>query len=266
MINTRLILSSLFRIVLFVLGTIFLLDGLYLLALKKIHLGIILPFLIGIGFVTTSLFWHAIQAYLAHSVVFKTCWYIGWVGFTVWLLSVGLFFFYIQNNMTNNTNLPTLDAIIVLGSGTQNGEPSPTLAQRLDTAAQYAKQHQNAKIVLSGGVDFNENISEAEVMQNYLIQHYTLAKDRFILEKESTSTALNLKNSAVLLKAHHLSINSTIGIVTSDFHTLRSKEIAKKQGFTQIYMISAPTPLLTRYNAWLREYFAFISGKLLNEY
>ena len=31
-------------------------------------------------------------------------------------------------------------------------------------------------------------------------------------------------------------------------------------------MVSAPTPLLIRYNAWLREYFAFISGWLLDEY
>lgn len=257
---------TLFRIVIFILGVFLFVDGSYLLALRKIHLGIILPFLIGIVFITSSLFWHNIQSYFIHTPILKTCWYIGWVGFLVWILSVSLFFFYIQKNLTNNKNIPNLNAIIVLGSGTQNGEPSPTLAQRLNTAAKYAKQYQNAKIVLSGGVDFNENISEAEVMANYLIQHHTLASSRFILEKESTSTALNLKNSAALLEEQHIFQNSTIGIVTSDFHTLRSKAIAQKQGFTEVYMISAPTPLLTRYNAWLREYFAFISGKLLNEY
>ena len=31
-------------------------------------------------------------------------------------------------------------------------------------------------------------------------------------------------------------------------------------------MISAETPLNIRYNAWLREYFAFVSGWLLREY
>ncbi|MFX8461890.1 YdcF family protein, partial [Acinetobacter baumannii] len=32
------------------------------------------------------------------------------------------------------------------------------------------------------------------------------------------------------------------------------------------YMVAAETPLITRYNAWLREYFAYASGWLLNEY
>ncbi|HAV3727992.1 TPA: YdcF family protein, partial [Acinetobacter baumannii] len=69
-----------------------------------------------------------------------------------------------------------------------------------------------------------------------------------------------------LLEQAHINVNQPIAIVTSDFHTPRAAAIAKKQGYTQVYMVAAETPLITRYNAWLREYFAYASGWLLNEY
>lgn len=105
---------------------------------------------------------------------------------------------------------------------------------------------------------------EALVMSRYLKQHFHITKDRMILEDKSTSTELNLKNSKPLLEQAHISVNQPIAIVTSDFHTPRAAAIAKKQGYTQVYMVAAETPLITRYNAWLREYFAYASGWLLN--
>ncbi|EYT30264.1 YdcF family protein, partial [Acinetobacter baumannii] len=123
-----------------------------------------------------------------------------------------------------------------------------------------------AKVILTGGLDFSEKEPEALVMSRYLEQHFHIAKDRMILEDKSTSTELNLKNSKPLLEQAHISVNQPIAIVTSDFHTPRAAAIAKKQGYTQVYMVAAETPLITRYNAWLREYFAYASGWLLNEY
>ena len=84
------------------------------------------------------------------------------------------------------------------------------------------------------------------------------------MEDQSTSTALNLSNSRIILEEKNIRINSPIAIVTSDFHTLRAT--AYKQGYGNITSIGANAPLSTRYNAWLREYFAYLSGWLLNEY
>ncbi|AOA57408.1 hypothetical protein BFG52_02920 [Acinetobacter larvae] len=47
---------------------------------------------------------------------------------------------------------------------------------------------------------------------------------------------------------------------------LERQALAHKQGYSNIYSIAAPTPISTRYNAWLREYFAYISAWLLDEY
>ena len=103
-------------------------------------------------------------------------------------------------------------------------------------------------------------------MSRYLEQKYHIARDQMILEDKSTSTELNLKNSKPLLEQHHFTLDQPIAIVTSDFHIPRAVAIAKKQGYTQVYGVAAETPLATRYNAWLREYFAYASGWLLNEY
>jgi uncharacterized SAM-binding protein YcdF (DUF218 family) len=86
------------------------------------------------------------------------------------------------------------------------------------------------------------------------------------LEDKSTSTDLNLLNSKTILKYKNIPLSAPIAIVTSDFHTLRAAAIAKKLGYQNVIMNSAETPLNTRYNAWLREYFAFISGWILQEY
>ena len=70
----------------------------------------------------------------------------------------------------------------------------------------------------------------------------------------------------MILKQLDIPLNAPIAIATSDFHLPRAQAIAAHLGYSNTYPISAPTPLYIRYNAWLREYFAFISGWLLNEY
>lgn len=93
-----------------------------------------------------------------------------------------------------------------------------------------------------------------------------MLKNPVALENRSTSTELNLKNSRPILEQQHISLQDPIVLTTSDFHILRSKAIAHKQGYQQPIILSAPTPLLSRYNTWLREYFAFISGWILREF
>ena len=176
------------------------------------------------------------------------------------------FFLFLQHNIQKNTHTTAIEAIIVLGSGVIQGKASPTLAARLDSAAQISQQQPQAFIIVSGGLDYAEKSTEAEIMSKYLQDHYQIAASKIVLENYSTSTELNLKNSQNILYQHGLTLNSPIAIVTSDFHTLRAAAIAKKQGYQQFFTVSATTPLATRYNAWLREYFAYLSGWILQEY
>ncbi|MGP5134978.1 YdcF family protein [Psychrobacter cibarius] len=157
-------------------------------------------------------------------------------------------------------------AIIILGSGTVAGKPTPTLAKRLDTAVPLIETQPDALVMTSGGVGFQRTRSEADIMATYLHEAHGVPFERILQEGKSTSTEENLANSRTLLEAKGLSITDPIAIVTSDFHSIRAASIARHQGYTQPITVASPTPLSIRYNAWFREYFAFVSGWLLGEY
>lgn len=258
--------AALYRSFLLLAGLILFLDGLLLLLSGKIHLGIVIPFVVGLVLCSYAVFYAWFKRLLQQKPRIRKLWYIGWAVFGVWLLSFILFAAILNHNIQHQVTASNVAAIIVLGSGTKNGQPSPTLAQRLESAAHAASQHPHASIVLSGGVDFREHESEAAIMARYLHSRYGINTSNMLLEDRSTSTQLNLQHSKTLLQQQHISISQPILIVTSDFHTLRAAAIARKEGYTQPVMVAAPTPLSIRYNAWLREYFAFLSGWVLNEY
>lgn len=92
-----------------------------------------------------------------------------------------------------------------------------------------------------------------------------LPDKRIVQEEISTSTHENLLFSQVILSDHGWQHHETIALVTSDFHTLRAGRIAARLGYQQVQLIGVPTPLYLRYNAWLREAFAFLSGVVLGE-
>lgn len=190
------------------------------------------------------------------------------IGFCVWLISLVAFFIFLQNRTSNaavSAQSTPAKAIIVLGSGTPNCQPSLALIERLKQGQTLAMLNTSAWLIVSGGVDFGHTCSEAEVMATYLLQQ-KMDMNRVLQERASTSTHENLIFSEHLLREKSISKNDVIQIVTSDFHTLRAEKIAVRAGYTNAQLIPALTPLFMRYNAWTREYFAFISGWLLNEY
>lgn len=259
-------LSSWIRIFIALIGLVLFFDGAILIAFKKIHIGTVIPLVLGLFLCVYSLYYYHIERFFFYHFRLHSVWRFGWLCFWVWLISLGYFFNHLSKSNPINQKVPTAEAIIVLGSGVENGEPSVTLAKRLDRAAPVARSQPNAKLIVSGGVDFGEVDSEALVMSRYLQKNYHIPASQILLEDKSTSTELNLINSQPLLKAQNITIQQPIIIVTSDFHTPRAAAIAKKQGYSNFTMLGSTTPLSTRYNAWLREYFAYVSGWLLNEY
>lgn len=264
--RTRPFLLIMWRSVLFITGLILFLDGLVLLLSGKIHLGIVIPFMIGVILCSYAVFYAWFKRHLQQRPRLRKSWYAAWAIFAIWLLSFILFAAILNHHIQHQTTASKVEAIIVLGSGTKHGKPSPALAKRLDSAAAVATQHPKAIMVLSGGVDFGAHESEAAIMARYLQTRYDLTSTRMLLEDRSTSTQLNLQHSKTLLEQRRIDISQPVIIVTSDFHTLRAAAIARKEGYAQPVMVAAPTPLSIRYNAWLREYFAFLSGWILNEY
>lgn len=260
-------LSAITRAVLSVTGAVIIIDCVALMTVGKINFGTVVPSMIGVIFVAHGLYWQRIRQVIAHNRWFKGIWYGLWGGFAVWLISFGVFVSSLQQQLAlSKQPLPKLAAIIVLGSGTVDGKPTPTLAKRLDTAAPIITAQPQALIITSGGVGFGRSRSEADIMASYLHEAHNLPLDRVLQEGKSTSTEENLANSQRLLAAQGSTIKAPIAIVTSDFHTIRAAAIARHQGYRQPITVASPTPLSIRYNAWFREYFAFVSGWLLGEY
>lgn len=258
----------LWRGIMVIVGGLLCLDTFVLLMVGKWHLGTILPAFFGGLLLIQGVAWHRLTAFFNHYQHhrLKILWRFFWLAVLIWLITLGAFFCYLAKNAhTTLTNTP-VKAILILGSGYKNGQPTPTLASRLDVGARLAKHQPQTLIVLTGGIGLTETVSEASVMANYLVTTHHIPRTHLALEEKSTSTELNLKNSQPILAKYGIGLNEPIAIVTSDFHTLRAQAIAKQQGYQQVVMVGSPTPLLSRYNNWVREYFAFVSGKLLNEF
>ncbi|KGT48350.1 YdcF family protein [Acinetobacter sp. HR7] len=247
-------------------GLLLIADSMWLLAHDKIHLGILLPLVIGIMLILYALFFYHFQQWQQKTRFRSNLWKLMWAGFLTWVASVVIFFGFIASNINSDNIQQPTKAILVLGSGIENGKPSPILQKRLDAAAHYAQHHPKPLIIMTGGLGFQEKYTEAEVMQAYFKKTYPTIYNPIALEAQSTSTELNLRNSKTILKQHQIQLSDPITIVTSDFHSIRARAIAQHQGYSNVINISAETPLYIRYNAWLREYFAFLSGWLLNEY
>ncbi|GAB2447172.1 YdcF family protein [Cupriavidus yeoncheonensis] len=247
-------------------GAILLGDAVGLMSLGLFNFGIVLPGSIGIAFLLLALCWNRVARWRVADRRRQLLWRATWTGFAVWLVTVGLYFHGIRSGMgvTVPEGIP-IEAIIVLGSGTPNCQASPALTARLDQGLVQARRWPAAKVVVSGGQDFGQHCTEADIMADYLIAR-GVAADRLIREGRSTSTEENLLFSRSLLEARHVDAAGPIVLVTSDFHVRRAVGIARKAGFSEVFGVGASTPLYLRFNAWLREYFASISSWVLREY
>jgi uncharacterized SAM-binding protein YcdF (DUF218 family) len=247
-------------------GGVLLADAVVLMAMGFFMVGVTVPAALGLMLCFLGLRWHGVRAGLHRLRWGRLAWRAGWLLLALWVCSVAAFWVVLvrQVNALGKAGGTAPQAIVVLGSGTPNGQPSPALRARLDKAHELAQANPAAWVVVSGGVDFGETLSEGQVMGNYLRQQ-GLSPARILQEERSTSTELNLQYSLPLLQAQGLGLDSAVAVVTSDFHTLRAQHIARKMGYTRASAVAAPTPLYIRYNAWLREYFATASSWLLRE-
>ncbi|MGL5244804.1 MAG: YdcF family protein, partial [Sarcina sp.] len=148
------------------------------------------------------------------------------------------------------------DYIIVLGAGLDGERMSLALTQRMDTLLEYLKFYDKGeKIVLSGGQGPGEDIPEALAMKRYLIDH-GIEKDRILIDDKSTSTYENFKYSKEVIEKQGVNIKDiSIKIITNNFHSFRGVFLAKRNGFNNIEVYSAPLNIwLTPY--YIREFFA----------
>jgi uncharacterized SAM-binding protein YcdF (DUF218 family) len=240
--------------------------GIVPLAAGHFHLGVLVPVGLGLAGGYLAWRWAEVQTWCAVAPWRRWLWRAAWLGLLLWVISVGWLWQRIAGLGQTPASVPRVAAIVVLGSGTEDGKPRPALAMRLDTAAQLAALQPQAALAVSGGVDFGQDESEGAIMARYLAETYGLDPRTMVVEERSTSTVLNLEWTGPMLQARGVDLAQPIAIVSSDFHLWRALHIAKSQGFGQPIGVAAPTPLLTRFNVWLREYFAVASSWALAEW
>lgn len=149
-----------------------------------------------------------------------------------------------------------LDYIVVLGAKVNGTSPSGALRNRIEVAAEYALANPNTLVIASGGQGEDEGISEAECIRRGLVAR-GVPEERIILEDLSTSTRENLRFSLEKLKNPD---ETSIGVVTNNFHVFRAMKIARSLHSGETYAVPVATSLFSLPHYLLREFFATCVG------
>lgn len=155
------------------------------------------------------------------------------------------------------------DYLVILGAGLRGEVPSTALFQRLYTSLEYIKINPNVKIVVTGGKGSGESIPEAEAMKRFLIKH-GVSEDLILKEEKSTNTFENMKFTSDIVNKLEKKDNIKITIVTNNFHVLRAKFLAQRQGL-KAYGYPAPLHPMLIPTCFAREYLAVINSFLFDK-
>lgn len=133
------------------------------------------------------------------------------------------------------------DFIIVNGTRLEDGELTPLLESRLDTAiALYNKGGGRATIIPSGGWTSDDVVSEADAMVQYLLAR-AIPGEQIVPEDQPISTRENLENSRLIIQMRSGSAPATVAYVTSNFHVYRTGLIARSIGL-EAHGVGSTTP------------------------
>ena len=176
---------------------------------------------------------------------------------TVYFSILGLFIIFLYSNVKYESNNPkNVNGILVLGSGLNFGEtPSKEGKLRLNKAIKYANKFPHLPIYLTGGKGIDEKLAESTAFKKYLLDN-GISVSRIHTEDFSTSTKENFYYTKELLKKEGNNYD-TFFLVTSDFHMLRAKLIAKHFDINVIPVATA-TNIFTLPINLFREEIAFI--------
>lgn len=153
---------------------------------------------------------------------------------------------FITSNF-NSEGEDDLDYLVVLGAQVRDDGPSVVLRNRLDAACDYLKANERTRCIVSGGQGANEPTTEAHAMAEYL-RLQGIDSNRIIEEGASLNTVQNIRNSMAFIGP-----DSTVGIVTNNFHLFRALGIARKQGLENVCGIASPSSPWFLPNNVLRE-------------
>lgn len=154
---------------------------------------------------------------------------------------------------------PGAEVVVVLGCRLRGDRVSPMLARRLDRALEVIRDERGRRplVVVSGGQSGRDTVPEAMAMADYLVAH-TIPATGIVAENRSRNTEENLRFTAEELDSLGIDPRTArITVVTSDFHVLRTRRLARRLGLRAEVTGARTTRLLTR-KSFAREFVAVL--------
>lgn len=148
------------------------------------------------------------------------------------------------------------DAIVVLGAAQYDGEPSPVLERRLDTALSLWEDNAAPQVVTTGASQPGDTFTEGFAAFQYL-RNAGIAEDEIVVVVDGGDTYESLLATANQLGEDERSVV----VVTDAYHALRSREIAEEVGLDPIVIAAGDD---TSFRRVIRETIAVSVGRLIS--
>ncbi|MBQ6263482.1 MAG: YdcF family protein [Clostridia bacterium] len=157
---------------------------------------------------------------------------------------------------TGEGDVYSQDTVFLVYGGAlrKTGEVSPTLAGRLDKAAEAMKSSPGSVAIVSGGQGPGEPRTEAEAMREYLIAA-GIEEDRITVEDRASNTVENIRFSLPLVEA---SGKSDLVSVSTYTHTPRIGYLLSREGVSSRFLASGYPDKLSVFPSFVREYLSYV--------
>ena len=119
------------------------------------------------------------------------------------------------------------DAVVVLGAAQWDGRPSPVFQRRLDHAAALWSAGVAPNIVVTGGKQSGDRVTQGFAAYDYL-RRRGVPDAALLVEVNGTDTYTELSASAGILRAAGL--GNQVVLVTDGYHALRTRLVAEEVG------------------------------------
>jgi uncharacterized SAM-binding protein YcdF (DUF218 family) len=128
-----------------------------------------------------------------------------------------------------------VQAIVVLGAAQYDGKPSPVLRARLEHAADLYERGLAARVVVTGGKQTGDRVTEATASAEYLARH-GVPETAILREVQGRSSWQQLAAAASFLKERGI---TRVLLVSDGFHSARIAAIADELG---LEAFTSPAP------------------------
>ena len=146
----------------------------------------------------------------------------------------------------------TCQYIVVLGAMVRDYGPSPSLQDRIDAAYIYLTENPEVIAIVSGGQGPDEPISEAQCMYDALTG-MGIDPARVWMEDKATSTWENIQFTLDLVEAKTGVRPTKLGIISSEYHMLRSSLFADAAGIKSVGIPASTSVFTQKVNHFMRE-------------